>query len=106
MLKPFFVWQNRVLMKIKPEDVMCLYTEGNYTKIILSNQKFIMVRSTLSNALKRLPSDEFIKVHRAFAASIHYIDTIERDHLTIGKHSMPIARQYYKDLIGKLNIIE
>lgn len=105
MLEPFFVWQNRTLKKIDPEQVMCLYTEGNYTRIFLANKTYFMVRSTLSSALKKLPPDLFIKVHRSFAASLFYIDTISRDHLVIGGDAIPIAKQYYKPLIGKLNII-
>lgn len=105
MQKPFFVWQNKVLKSVNPEDVMCLLTEGNYTKIILSD-KFYLVRSSLSGALKKLPPEMFIKTHRSFAASIHFIDNIARDHLTIGNESIPIARQYYKLVIERLNIIE
>lgn len=106
MLKPFFVWQDKKLMKIKPEDVMCLYTEGNYTKIILSNKTFYMIRSTLENALEKLPSDVFIQIHRSFAVSIYYVDTIEKDHLTMGEESIPVTKQYYDMLGEKLNIIE
>jgi DNA-binding LytR/AlgR family response regulator len=106
MLKPFFVWQNKVLKSISPEDVMCLLTEGNYTKIILSDKTFYLVRSSLSGTLKKLPSDMFIKTHRSFAASIYFIDNIARDHLTVGQEPIPIARRYYGSVIGQLNIIE
>jgi len=105
ILKPFFIWQDNVLKKIKPEEVMCLFTEGNYTTIFLADKSYYMVRSTLSGALKKLPADVFIKVHRSFAASIFYIDTIERDHLTVGKEPIPIARRYYKSVLNQLNII-
>lgn len=106
MMIPFFVWQNRVLKKINPEDVICLYTEKNYTRIFLKNKTYYMVRSTLSSALKKLPPDIFIKIHRSFAASVYYIDSIEKDHLQVGNESIPIAKQYYKSLLAKLNIIE
>ena len=106
MYNPIFVWQDRVLKKIKPEDIICLYTEGNYTKIFVTEKKFYMVRSTLSGALKKLPPELFIKIHRSFAASINFIDTIDKDHLTVGRESIPIARRYYKSVINQLNIIE
>lgn len=106
MLKPFFVWQNKVLKSVSPEDVMCLETEGNYTRIVLSNKSFYHVRSSLSAALKKLPPDMFIKTHRSFAASIHFIEDIARDHLTVGGLPIPIARQYYKPVLRQLNIIE
>ena len=76
MLKPFFVWQNKVLKRIDPRQVMCLSTEGNYTRIYLSDQTFYMVRSSLSGALKKLPPEMFIKIHRSLVASIYFIDDI------------------------------
>jgi len=106
MLLPFFVWQNRVLKKINPENVICLSTEGNYTRIFLTNKTYYMVRSTLSNALKKLPPDMFIKIHRSLAASIYHIDIISRDHLLLGDEPVPIGKQYYRSLIDRLNIIE
>jgi len=105
MLAPFFVWQNKVLKSINPEEVMCLVTEKNYTKIVLSDKSFYMVRTTLSGTLKKLPPEMFIKTHRSFAASIHFIDNIVRDHLTVGGEAIPIARQYYKKVIEQLNVI-
>jgi DNA-binding LytR/AlgR family response regulator len=106
MLKPFFVWQNKVLKNINPQDVMCLCTEGNYTKIVISDGTFYLVRSSLAGALKKLPPEMFIKTHRSYAASIYYIDNIARDHLTIGDNSVPIARQYYRAVMKQLNVIE
>lgn len=106
MLLPFFVWQNKALLKINPENVMALETEKNYTKVHLSDRKTHLVRSTLSSALKKLPEDMFIKTHRSYAVSIYYIDKINRDHIIIGKKSVPIARAYYKSVIAQLNIIE
>lgn len=106
MQKPFFVWQNKVLKNINPEEVMCLYTKGNYTYIILSDESEYMVRSSLASALKKLPKDMFIKTHRSFAASIYFIDKIARDHLIVGKESIPIGKQYYGSVIRQLNVIE
>src|SRR6266849_5857240 len=99
MLNPFFVWQNKILKRIDPELVMCLYTEGNYTKIYLSDHTYYLVRSTLSGALKKLPPEMFIRIHRSLVASIYFIDHIAKDHLIIGGESIPIGRQYYKAAI-------
>jgi len=106
MLKPFFVWQNKALKSIHPEKVMCLSTEGNYTRIFLSDKTTYLVRTTLSGALKRLPPEIFIKIHRSHAVSIFFIDKIARDHLTIGREPIPVAKQYYRSVIEQLNIIE
>ncbi|NII28392.1 LytTR family transcriptional regulator [Pseudoflavitalea sp. X16] len=106
MLKPFFVWQNKVLKRLKPEEVVCLVAEKNYTKIHLSNKTHCLVRSTLSGALTKLPPEIFIKIHRSCVVSIYFIDNIARDHLTISGEPLPIGRQYYRSVIKQLNIID
>lgn len=106
MLKPIFIWQDKVLKKINPEEVVCLFTEENYTRIFLANKTFYLVRSSLSKALKKLPPDIFIKIHRSYVASVYHIDSIDKDHLLVGDEPIPIGKQYYKSLIDKLNIIE
>lgn len=106
MLQPFFVWQNKVLKSLKPEEVVYLVAEKNYTKIHLSNKKSCLVRSTLSGALKKLPPEMFIKIHRSCVVSIYFIDSIARDHLTICGVTLPIGRYYYRSVIRQLPIIE
>ncbi len=107
MIKPFFVWQNKVLKSVNPENVVCLLTEGNYTKVFLSDKSFYLVRSTLSRTLAKLPNDIFIKIHRSFAVSVYFIDEIAKDHLVIlGNEVLPVSRQYYQSFVGQLNIIE
>ena len=105
-MKPIFVWQNKMLKKINPEKVICLCADGNYTRIIMADKTYYLVRASLSNVLKKLPPEIFIKVHRSLAASVYYIDGIYRDHLLVDGEPIPIGKQYYQSLIDKLNIIE
>jgi DNA-binding LytR/AlgR family response regulator len=107
MLTPIFVWKDRTLEKIHPELIVRLVTEKNYTKIYLVDiDTPYMVRSTLSNALKKLPEEIFIKTHRSYAVSVLYINFIARDHLQVGSEIVPIAKQYYRSVMEKLVIIE
>jgi two-component system LytT family response regulator len=106
VLMPFFVWQNKVLKKIDPLQVACLKTVKNYTDIILADGTKYSVRSSLAGALKKLPPDIFIRIHRSVIVSIFYIDDITRDHLMLGDLSVPISREYRKSTFKMLNIIE
>jgi DNA-binding LytR/AlgR family response regulator len=106
MLRPFFVWQNKKLKSVSPTDVLLMMIDGNYTRIQLLDKTYYMVRSSLASALKQLPEDLFIKTHRAYAVSILHIDTIARDHLVAGKHTVPISRKMYKSVMNQLNIID
>ena len=102
---PVFIWQDRVLKKINPDDIHCLVTVGNYTNIFVAPDKRVMVRCTLNNALKKLPAGEFIKTNRSYAVSIYYIQEVARDHVKIEGIDIPLSKRYYKPLIAKLSVI-
>ena len=106
MMKPFFVWQRKKLIPVNPENVILLRTTGNYTEVVLSNNKYFIVRATLSNTLQKLPPELFIKTHQGWAASILHIVNVEKDTITVGKTAVPIARQFYKRVLEQLNVIE
>ncbi|MBZ5856853.1 LytR/AlgR family response regulator transcription factor [Flavihumibacter profundi] len=105
MLKPIFIWQDKILKKVDPLEVTFLITEGNYTKICFTDKTCYLVRSTLSGAMKKLPPDIFIQTHRSYAVSVFFIDHIAKDHLIIGDIAIPISRQYYERVIEQLQII-
>ena len=102
---PVFVWQERVLRKIHPDDIICLETDRNYTKFHVRGTNPIMVRCTLDSALATLPKDEFVKTHRSFAVSINFIEQISRENVRISGQDVPLSRRYYKPLVEKLSII-
>lgn len=106
MLRPVFVRHERMYIRINPENVICLQTEGNYTKIFLDNNAVYMVRSTLTNALNVLPSGMFVKISRSLAVSVFFIDKISKDHLVLAGQGAAIASSYYDSLINSLDIIE
>jgi DNA-binding LytR/AlgR family response regulator len=106
MLLPFFVWKDKQLVPLSPEDVLYLRAAGNYTEVVMTNNKSFLVRATLFNALKKLPPDLFIKTHRGWAASILHIVNVQKDALTVGKIEIPISRKYYKSVLEQLNVIE
>jgi hypothetical protein len=109
-MEPFFVRtlanDKMVLKRVDPMQVMGMSTKKNYTKIVLSDETVYIVRTSLASALKKLPSDMFIKIHRSTVVSIHFIDYIERDHLRLGGKPVPFNKQYYKSLTSRLNILD
>jgi DNA-binding LytR/AlgR family response regulator len=106
MLKPFFVWQDKLLKRIDPEKVAFLYADKNYVHFVLEDKTSYMVRTSLSRAVKKLPQDMFVKILRDLVVSIYYVDNIARDHLIVGGESSGIGKQYYQSFIRKLNIID
>ena len=107
MNKPIFVWQKqKPIKRIDPEKVLYLKTTGNYTKLyFLPDKSFLIVRSSLFAALKKLPPDMFIRINDSMAVSVFYIDNIYRDHLEIAGGSESIGKPYYNLVLKQLNVI-
>jgi DNA-binding LytR/AlgR family response regulator len=110
MLEPFFVRtvvkKEKVLKRVDPLQVARLCTIKNYTKIILIDDTFYSVRTSLVNALKNFPPEMFVKVDRAEIVSIFYIDNIAKDHLIMNGKTVTIGRSYYKYVVAGINLIE
>ena len=102
---PVFFWQNRILKKIFPDDIHCLVMDRNYTNIFVTKTDYVMVRCTLDSALKMLPADEFVKIHRSYAVSINFIDEIGTDYVRVTGTDIPLSKQYSKSLKAKLRIM-
>lgn len=107
MLLPLFIWQDKVLKRIRPEDIVVITSEKNYIKIYVVQGKYYLVRSSLAAALEKLPPELFKRIHKWLVVSLNFIDDIARDHLIIDgdREAAPISRQHYHAFINSLNII-
>ena len=65
------------------------------------------IHSTMKDIVKKLPDDQFIRVHRSFIVRIDKIAAIEYPNLQLekDKKSIPIGGSFREELIKKLNLI-
>ena len=95
----FFVKSEYKQIKINFSEI--LYIEGlkDYVKIYLKdNPKPILTLMSLKKLEEELPSENFMRIHRSFIIGLDKIETIERNHIVIGKEQIAIAPNY-KDLL-------
>ena len=105
MMTPIFAFEKKLLKRIHPEDILFLEADGNYVRIHLAQKTMILARSTISAALKKLPREIFIRVHRSYVVSVFYFEKFSRDDLYIGENKIPVSKQYYKSAIRELGVI-
>ena len=87
-------------VKINFSDL--LYIEGlkDYVKIYLKdNPKPILTLMSLKKLEEELPSENFMRIHRSFIIGLDKIETIERNHIVIGKEQIAIAPNYKDSLM-------
>jgi len=83
------------IRKISFSDI--LYIEGlkDYVKVYLqSDTKPVLSLNTIKSLEEKLPSDQFMRVHRSFIVNIQKIETIERSRIVFGDTYIPVSEQY------------
>lgn len=71
------------------------YIEGlkDYIKIY-ADKKPTLTKSTMKNIEQRLPSDEFVRVHKSYIVAFSKIDFIENNRIVIDDKRIPIGNQF------------
>ena len=92
-LRYIFVKSDYKLVKINVDDI--LFVEGlkDYIKIF-TRTKLILTLMSMTSIESRLPSDEFIRIHRSYIISLSKIDFISRHRVIIGEKFIPISLPY------------
>lgn len=88
-----FVKSDYKLVKINVEDI--LFVEGlkDYIKIY-TKQKLILTLMSMTAIEAKLPSDDFIRIHRSYIISLSKIDFISRHRVVVGEKFIPISLPY------------
>ena len=99
-----FVKADYQIVKINFIDIQ--YIEGlkDYIKIYLdSKDKPILTLLSMKAMEEKLPSRDFIRVHRSFIVSIRKIDYIQKSKIWIGAKIIPIGELYQSQVSKMLN---
>ncbi len=88
-----FVKSDYQMAKINLKEI--LYIEGldDYIKIYLP-QKSILTLMTLKTIALKLPSKEFLRIHRSYIVPISKIENISKSKVKIGDKEIPIGISY------------
>lgn len=94
LAKHFFVRADYKLVRINFTDV--LYIEGldDYVKIYLEKQKHLITRMTMKAITEKLPSKDFIRVHRSFIVPLDKIKSVRNKIISIEGKEIPIGTSY------------
>ncbi len=90
-----FVKSEYKIRRIKFSSIS--YIEGlkDYIKIYIDNEKRpIFSLNSLKNLDAKLPSSQFMRVHRSYIVNLDKIDTIERGRIIFGEVAITVGDQY------------
>jgi DNA-binding LytR/AlgR family response regulator len=87
------------MVKIILKDILCIEGLDDYIKIYLPN-KSVLTLMTLKTIMQKLPSNEFIRVHRSYIVPISKIDHISRSKVKIAEREIPIGVSYSENFFS------
>jgi DNA-binding LytR/AlgR family response regulator len=99
--KNIFVRADFSLVKIPLTDI--LYIEGlaDYLKIYIKDRKTVMARMPMKDMMGKLPSADFIRVHRSFILPFSKIEAVRGTTIFIGDKEFPIGRTYTDEFFDR-----
>ena len=97
-----FVRADRRMMKVDFEAITYIESFSDYLKIHLANET-IVTRETISAIEAKLPSDEFLRIHRSFIIAINHISSFTNEEIIIKNKSLTISRSYKKEVLSILD---
>ncbi|WP_034891372.1 LytR/AlgR family response regulator transcription factor [Gillisia sp. Hel_I_29] len=102
-LRFIFIRVDRRMVKIIFEDILCIESLSDYLKIHLQNKEVLVVRETITNISEKLPSQEFLRIHRSFIINTSKIDSYNNEEILIEGRSLPLSRSYKEQVLNYLN---
>ena len=97
-----FVKVNTHWKRIEFSDIRFIESNGDYVSIHTLNNNNLLVLQTLTQMQDKLPANDFSRVHRRFIVNLSHVDTVEKDHLLLGKDDITIGKSYRAELFKKL----
>ena len=101
-----FVKSNSRLVKLNTKDVYYVEALKDYVVINTLDSRYT-IHSTMKDIERKLPSDQFTRVHRSYIVRLDKISSIEYPnlHLEKDKKIIPIGGSYRDDLVNKINLV-
>lgn len=98
-----FIWirADRKNLKILLNTIR--YIEGlrDYVKIY-TDKEMIISKSTIKDLQKKLPDDDFIRIHRSYLVAKNKIQAYTTEHIEIGNNILPIGPGYRSAVMSNL----
>jgi DNA-binding LytR/AlgR family response regulator len=96
-----FVKADRKMVKIDFSEIMYVESLSDYIQIHTTNNT-ITARETISNIEAKLPTANFLRIHRSFIVSINHIKSYTNEFIEVSNKALPISRSYKQTVLSKL----
>ena len=97
----FYVKEDGKIVKVLVKEVLWIEGVKDYIFIHTSSSR-LMVLSSMKAAEEKLNNQSFMRIHRSHIINTQYVDALEGNLIHIGKHRIPVSKQYKSDLLQRV----
>lgn len=101
--RDFFVKSDGALVKIVVDELCWIEAKENYMLFQTTTDRHI-VHITLKEVESKLPSKEFLRIHRSFIVRLDKIDSVAPDSVTVKGKELPVSRSYKSELNDRIKL--
>ncbi|WP_299884163.1 LytTR family DNA-binding domain-containing protein [uncultured Lacinutrix sp.] len=94
---------NKKTYRIALSSILYVKGENEYVNYYLKNDEKLLIYGTLKDIELKLPSSNFIRIHRSYIININEIDYVEGNRVVIQNQKLPISDSYKKIFLEKWN---
>jgi DNA-binding LytR/AlgR family response regulator len=86
------------------QDIQWITAQGDYMLVQTQSDRY-MINSTMKELESKLPSRQFVRIHRSHMVRIDQIKDIEDTTLIIEGKMLPIGPSYQEELIERIQTL-
>jgi DNA-binding LytR/AlgR family response regulator len=99
-----FIRDSNIVRKLRLDEILFAEAMGDYVKLYTA-RKFYAIHATMKGVEDRLPTGEFIRVHRSFLIAVSKIDSIQEGAIVINGKPLPVGDAYRSSLNKRMNVL-
>jgi DNA-binding LytR/AlgR family response regulator len=88
---------DKKMIKTRMADILYIESIKDYVKVKTA-EKDIITQQKISYLEESLPKDQFLRIHRSFIINLARVDAYTATDVELGKHHIPIGRNYKNDV--------
>lgn len=94
-----FIKSDTRFFRVNYDDILFLEGMRDYVAVHTAEQR-ILTLTSMTNILKKLPTDRFMRIHKSYIIGLQHITLIQNSRVLIGDREIPISNSY-KEELGK-----
>jgi len=99
-----FLKKDNFFKRVPFKEILWLIAESNYTTVYTINGKF-MYATLLHKIEDKLPSNQFIRVHRSYIVNMHNVTGFIKNVLYIDEKTIPVSKRYTNSVFTWFNTL-